>query len=63
MRIEAYERIFMILAGLMLVLGIVGIGALVAGLHVPSPAGRIDPRALSTTPPFDQPGLRDLSGG
>lgn len=65
MRIEAYERIFMILAGLMLVLGIVGIGigALVAGVHVPSPAGRIDPRTLSTTPPFDQPGLRDLGGG
>ena len=64
-RIEAYERIFMILAGLMLMLGIVGIGigALVAGVHVPSPAGRIDPRALSTTPPFDQPGLRDLGGG
>ncbi|MCX2726308.1 cytochrome c oxidase subunit II [Thermomicrobium sp. 4228-Ro] len=65
MRIETYERIFMVLAGLMLALGIVGIaiGALVAGVHVPSPAGRVDPRALSTTPPFDQPGLRDLGGG
>ncbi len=65
MRVEAYERIFMILAGLMLALGIVGIaiGALVAGVHVPSPAGRIDPRAVAATPPFDRPGLRDLGNG
>jgi len=65
MRIETYERIFMILAGLMLALGIVGIaiGALVAGVHLPSPAGRVDPRTLSTTPPFDQPGLRELGNG
>ncbi len=60
MRVEAYERVFMILAVLVLLFGIVGIGigALAAGVHVPSPAGRIDPRTLSTTPPFDQPGLR-----
>lgn len=65
MRVEAYERFFMILAVLLLALGIVAIalGALVAGVHVPSPAGRVDPRTLTTTPPFDQPGLRDLGGG
>ncbi|MCS7051139.1 MAG: cytochrome c oxidase subunit II [Thermomicrobium sp.] len=65
MRVEAYERLFMIVAVLLLVLGIVAIaiGALVAGVHVPSPAGRVDPRALTTSPPFDQPGLRDLGGG
>ncbi len=65
MRIEAYERFFMIFAAIMLALGIVGIaiGALVAGVHVPSPAGRVDPRMLATTPPFNQPGLRELGGG
>lgn len=64
MRIEAYERLFMVLAIIVLLLGLVGIGigALVAGVHVPAPAGRVDPRTLSTTPPFDQPGLRQLGG-
>lgn len=64
MRIEAYERLFMILAIIVLLLGLVGIGigALVAKVHVPTPAGRVDPRTLSTTPPFDQPGLRQLGG-
>jgi len=62
MRIETYERMFMILAALMLALGI-AIGALVAGVHVPPPAVLGDPRALSSTPPFDQPGLRDLGNG
>jgi cytochrome c oxidase subunit 2 len=32
-------------------------------IHLLGAAGRIDPRNLTTTPPFDQPGLHELSPG
>jgi cytochrome c oxidase subunit 2 len=37
--------------------------AFAVGITVPGPAGRIDPKAINTTAPFDQPGLRKLSEG
>lgn len=39
------------------------ITAFAVGIAVPGAAGRVDPKALSTTAPFDQPGLRELAPG
>lgn len=39
------------------------ITAFAVGIRVPSDAGRINPQALAQTPPFDQPGLRELAPG
>lgn len=37
--------------------------AFAVGISVPGVAGRVDPKAINTTPPFDQPGLRELAPG
>jgi cytochrome c oxidase subunit II len=37
--------------------------AFVVGIAVPGVGGRIDPQAINTTAPFDQPGLRELAPG
>ena len=65
MRVEFYERVFLILSAVVLVIGLGAVGATVfaAGVHVPSPAGRVDAQQVNTTPPFDQPGLREVSPG
>jgi cytochrome c oxidase subunit 2 len=34
-----------------------------AGIHVPSHEGRVDPRRLAETPPFDRPGLVETAPG
>lgn len=37
--------------------------AFAVGIRVPDVAGRIEPRAIAVTAPFDQPGLRELAPG
>ena len=37
--------------------------AFVVGIGVPGIGGRIDPKAISTTAPFDNPGVRELAPG
>jgi cytochrome c oxidase subunit 2 len=34
-----------------------------AGIHVPGDAGRVDPRTVATTAPFDAPGVRQVGPG
>jgi cytochrome c oxidase subunit 2 len=34
-----------------------------AGIHVPGDAGRVDPTRLAATPPFDRPGIAEVSPG
>jgi cytochrome c oxidase subunit 2 len=60
MKIEYYEKVFLVLSVVILVLGLGAVGATVfaAGVHVPSPAGRVDPKTVRQTPPFDQPQVR-----
>jgi cytochrome c oxidase subunit II len=33
------------------------------GIHLPGDHGRIDPARVATTPPFDEPGVRELPDG
>lgn len=39
------------------------ITAFAVGISVPGDAGRVDPKTLNTTAPFDKPGLRELAPG
>jgi cytochrome c oxidase subunit 2 len=65
MKIHTWEKGFLA-AGLVVLIGCMG--ALVYAsfgrhIHLPGAAGQIDPRNLTTTPPFDQPGLREVAPG
>jgi cytochrome c oxidase subunit II len=41
----------------------IALTAFAMGVRVPSAAGRVDPKTLTQTAPFDQPGLRELAPG
>jgi cytochrome c oxidase subunit 2 len=41
----------------------IAISAFAIGIQLPGVGGRVDPQALASSPPFDQPGLRELAPG
>ncbi len=65
MKIDYYEKVFLILGVVMLLSGLVAIVISVvgAGAMVPTPAGRVAPGEVRETAPFDDPGLREISPG
>lgn len=65
MVIDRYEKIFMLLGVVILVIGLIAIAISVLhyGLHVPSPDGRIDPVQARDTEPFDEPGVYETGDG
>jgi cytochrome c oxidase subunit II len=65
MHIHAYEKTILGLTALFLLVAMGGLAGSVFGshIHLPGPAGRVDPRILRQTPPFDNPGLRSLGSG
>lgn len=65
MKIELYERIFLYFTAAMLVAGLaaIGLSVVAAEIHLPASAGRIDPKLVRQTAPFDQPGLREVGDG
>jgi cytochrome c oxidase subunit II len=64
-KIEKYERIFLYLTVVTLVLGVVAIVLSVAeaGIHLPTKEGRIDPTKVRETAPFDNPGVFEVAPG
>lgn len=62
MNVETYERAFLWLGAVLLVacLGALLYASVVMGLHLPGRGGTIDPQAVRTTPPFDDPGVRQV---
>ena len=60
MNVHTYERAFLGLGGILLVacLGALLYASAVMGLHLPGRAGTLDPLTVNSTPPFDEPGLR-----
>lgn len=62
MTIERYERLFLTLGGVLLVACLVALfaGSISSGIHLPGVEGRIDPLKVESTPPFDNPGVRQL---
>lgn len=65
MKVHAWEKGFLaagivVLVGCMAALAYVSFGR---HIHLPGDAGRIDPRAVASTPPFDNPGVREVAPG
>jgi cytochrome c oxidase subunit II len=60
MRVHTYEKAFLWLGAVMLVAfgGALLFASIAMGIHLPGRAGLVDPQELASTPPFDQPGIR-----
>lgn len=60
MKIHAYEKAFLYLGAMLLVafMGALTYAAVAMGMNLPSRAGFVEPTAVRSTPPFDQPGVR-----
>ena len=65
MKVHTYEKAFLAVGIVVLVTcGAALVYATVArGIHLPGVSGRIDPRRVYQTPPFDKPGLREVAPG
>ncbi len=65
MRVHVYEKAFLWVGGATLVvfMGALAFATLGAGIHLPDRVGKIDPRAVRETPPFDNPGVREVAPG
>lgn len=65
MKIERYEKAFLLVGAITLVvfLGALAYTSIAMGVHLPGRAGEVDPATVREMPPFDQPGVRDLGGG
>lgn len=64
MKVHLYEKAFLWLGAVLLVfcLGALLYASLAHGIHLPGKDVEVDPEALETTPPFDNPGVRHLGG-
>ncbi|MDX1661194.1 MAG: cytochrome c oxidase subunit II [Gemmatimonadota bacterium] len=65
LKIHSYEKAFLIVSAAMLVifLGALGYAAIGMGIHLPSRADEIPPGEVMSTPPFDNPGVREVEPG
>lgn len=65
MKIHKYEKAFLLLSGVILVifLGASFYAAMGMGIMLPSREGEIDVAELRNTPPFDAPGVREVAPG
>lgn len=59
MRVHVYEKAFLWMGAVMLIAFMLALlyTSVVMGIHLPGRSAEIDPAAVVTTPPFDQPGL------
>ncbi|HKK07550.1 MAG TPA: cytochrome c oxidase subunit II [Gemmatimonadota bacterium] len=62
MNAERYEKAFLLLCGAVLVLfmGALAYATLGMGIRLPGRTGVVDPKTVLTTPPWNDPGLRQL---
>jgi cytochrome c oxidase subunit II len=60
MKIHTYEKAFLAVGGVLLVLCAIALvyATFGHGAHLPTDVGRVVPQDVYTTPPFDQPGVR-----
>jgi len=63
--IESYEKAFLGIGGVLLVCCMLALvyATVAMGLQLPGRGGEIDPALVDTTPPFDHPGVREISPG
>ena len=59
MRIHMFERFFLAVSAILVVLGAVAVGISfwTMGVRLPGPVARLDPRTTLQTAPFNAPGL------
>lgn len=62
MKIHTYEKAILSVAGILLFscLGALLYASAYLGLHLPDDSMRIDPARVTETPPFDQPGVKQV---
>ena len=60
MRVHTYEKAFLIVGAALLVVFMIALTytSVAMGIHLPGKVAMVDPAALATTAPFDQPGVR-----
>jgi cytochrome c oxidase subunit 2 len=65
MKVDFYEKLFLWLTAVTLVLflGAIGTALFALRIDVPAPSGRVDPARLDQTPPFDSLGLKQEGNG
>lgn len=65
MKIETYEKAYLALGGVTLTAALLVLLYTSVGmdLHLPTRVAEVDPATVRTTPPFDQPGLRQTGPG
>jgi cytochrome c oxidase subunit 2 len=64
MRVHAYEKAFLLIGGILLIvfMGVLAYTSLALGVHLPGHVAQVDPAEVRNQPPFDQPGVRHLGG-
>jgi cytochrome c oxidase subunit II len=62
MKMEAYEKLFLGLAVVVLVvfMGAIFWSVAVQGIVLPAPVQQVDPNTVASTAPFDQPGVKQV---
>jgi cytochrome c oxidase subunit 2 len=65
MHTERIEKVFLALTGAMLAVFLSALfyASFALGMHLPDRAGEINPREVRQTPPFDEPGVREVAPG
>lgn len=65
LHVDPYERNWMRIAAVTMVIFAIAVTAagLALGIQVPTDEGRVDPNTLATTPPWSEPGLREVVPG
>jgi cytochrome c oxidase subunit II len=65
MRVHTYEKAFLWVGAVMLVafMGALLYASIAMGIHLPGRAGLVDPQLVSTTAPFDDPGVHQTGPG
>jgi cytochrome c oxidase subunit II len=65
MKIESYEKAFLAVGGALLVacMGALLYATFALDIHLPGAHGTVDPVNVRQTPPFDQPGVREIGPG
>lgn len=65
MRVHQYEKAFLGVSIVLLIACAIALvySTVVMGIHLPGSHGRVDPALLTQTPPFDQPGIREVAPG
>ena len=65
MKVHVYEKAVLSVGAALLVVCLAALlyASVAHGVHLPGRVSTVDPQQLATTPPFDQPGVRETAPG